>query len=183
MGMFNNLYSDYPLPFDFGAEDPKTIDFQTKDFDCLMDNYKITSDGKLIKEYSEWENVPPEERKYPPGDINHFIGSLRKINIYWGEIQYHGVINFYTYREKGENFSEWIEFDAIFSHGKLEEIELKNHYLDDTTEQNNRLKELFAKEEYRRSKWYLRVYDKINSKLWRIKNRLKNKIVNCIYKL
>jgi hypothetical protein len=45
MGMFDYIRCDYPLPSNPSID--ATINFQTKDFDCLMQQYVITVDGKL----------------------------------------------------------------------------------------------------------------------------------------
>lgn len=42
MGAFDFLYSDYPLD---GAQ--TSDEYQTKDFECRFDAYKITRDGRL----------------------------------------------------------------------------------------------------------------------------------------
>jgi len=50
MGMFDDITCEYALP---GEPKPKDIIFQTKDFDCLLDHYMITKDGRLTKENSQ----------------------------------------------------------------------------------------------------------------------------------
>jgi len=52
MGMFDDVTCEYPLP---AEPKPKGNDFQTKDFDCLMDQYVITADGRLFKDGSEMQ--------------------------------------------------------------------------------------------------------------------------------
>lgn len=48
MGMFDDIHVDALLP-DMGFP-VTTADFQTKDFECLMDHYIITADGKLLRD-------------------------------------------------------------------------------------------------------------------------------------
>lgn len=52
MGMFDDITCEHALP---GDPQPPGKDFQTKDFDCLMDKYTITADGWLLK---DGESVP-----------------------------------------------------------------------------------------------------------------------------
>lgn len=107
MGMFDDLRCRYPLP------DPEAQEwgFQTKDFDCLMDDYTITEDGRLIKHVTRCEEVPEEDRPYfgkpewdddpdLPGRNSWFrlCGSIRRVPVEDREIPYHGDIRFYTGR-------------------------------------------------------------------------------------
>jgi hypothetical protein len=50
MGMFDHITCEHVL---LGEPKPKTNFFQTKDFDCLMDHYTITEDGRLLKDGAE----------------------------------------------------------------------------------------------------------------------------------
>jgi hypothetical protein len=50
MGMFDNIQCEYPLP---GEPKSPDRDFQTKDFDCYLDKYTITADGRLLKDAAE----------------------------------------------------------------------------------------------------------------------------------
>jgi hypothetical protein len=56
MGLFDRVYSEYPLPnivdhevgFVFGEDGfDKTTEFQTKSFDRVSDKYVISEDGRL----------------------------------------------------------------------------------------------------------------------------------------
>ena len=62
MGMFDSLRSSYDLGPGFSKE------LQTKDLDCLCEQYWIDPVGRLYKiDYNgtqDWEKVPEEERKH-----------------------------------------------------------------------------------------------------------------------
>ena len=73
-----------------GDPDPDMA-FQTKDFDPMMDMYTITSAGRLV---------------------------LESHGMDFGDVNYHGMINFYRFDED-EN---WWEYDAKFTDGKCVEI-------------------------------------------------------------
>lgn len=47
MGMFDDIAVDYPLPTECPCKD-----FQSKDLDCNLDRYRITAQGRLIREYT-----------------------------------------------------------------------------------------------------------------------------------
>jgi hypothetical protein len=53
MGMFDDIRCEAKLPAI--GPDPGTRDFQTKDFECLLDQYIITEDGHLLQ---NGESVP-----------------------------------------------------------------------------------------------------------------------------
>jgi hypothetical protein len=46
MGMFDNLTCEYPLP---AEPNPDDNSFQTKDFECQLEHYTITADGRLLR--------------------------------------------------------------------------------------------------------------------------------------
>jgi hypothetical protein len=124
MGMFDDLKCEYPLP------DPEVQDkwFQTKDFNCHMDKYTITKEGRLIWHQTRYEDVPEEERPNygkPAWDgfLGKFQGSIRAVPVADIDMQYHGVVNFYTSSGdyKKQDFV-WYEYEAIFTHGQVEEI-------------------------------------------------------------
>ena len=92
MGMYDNLRCHYPLPID-SANDRL---YQTKDLDCLMNDYEIREDGTLWHmAYDEPVEMTGEVRFYelllePGQDLNDHT------------------------RESG-----WIEWSAYFVKGKL----------------------------------------------------------------
>ncbi len=89
MGMFDYVKSEIPLPDGWDGE------LQSKDFDCLMTTILITRDGRLHIERFEYETVPKQERPYPDSDGPlGLLGSLRKINRQWDDLNYHGDFYF-----------------------------------------------------------------------------------------
>jgi hypothetical protein len=93
VGMFDTLRFEYPLP-DSRHQD---LDFQTKDLECLLDNFTITRDGRLIR------NVWRAGEGFTSGT----------------EWPFHGDIRFYTSAED----KTWIEYVARFTHGHVEWIQ------------------------------------------------------------
>lgn len=111
MGMFDTIICDYPLP-----DNCPYTDFQTKDLENLMDIYKITKEGALLKEECDYEK---EESK------DSFFGYyMKKVNIRWKDMNYHGDLDFYTYNTETK---EWYEYIVRFTHGIVEYIRRKEN--------------------------------------------------------
>lgn len=118
MGMFDTIYCKAPLP----GETPfdSTTDFQTKDLECLMDTYVIEEDGRLMVRSGYYEPVPEAERPYPNDKgLKGMIGSIRFVDTGWKPVDVHQRLRFYTFVNH-----VWYEFEATFTHGQLENIEL-----------------------------------------------------------
>ncbi|QAU12168.1 hypothetical protein EKH57_05170 [Halorubrum sp. BOL3-1] len=111
---------------DIGA-DPFEITLQTKSItrhQPMLENYKVTSAGHLLKQDAEYEHVPEEER---PGyneetggfdtEIERARGSMRKIHHGWSDTAYHGTFEFHWTID-----SDYVSLDAKFTDGQLVEI-------------------------------------------------------------
>lgn len=97
MGMFDDVICDMPLP---GEPKPKRNSFQTKDFSCSFDSFRIKEDGTL------WVIECHEE------DTR--------------QLMFHGYLNFYTLEQEkpgSEGDAIWFEYRAKFTDGKLQGIE------------------------------------------------------------
>lgn len=111
MGMFDTLFCKYPLPPVEGISE-KT-EFQTKDFECLIETYIITPQGTLLRIMHDYEIVPEEERPYYNTEqwnqsLGKMIGSLRRveekvIQVCSPNLQF----NFYTSINR-----KWVEYQA-----------------------------------------------------------------------
>lgn len=98
MGMFDDVICEAPLP-----DGKPGKHFQTKDFEApYLERYTITAEGRLLRDDPWWGRKEGADAA-PPTDMN-----------------FHGVLNFYDYNSKTE---EWREFNAIFTHGQLEKIQ------------------------------------------------------------
>jgi len=142
MGMFDSIKVKVPLPLNDELRKLQINwleeEFQTKDLDSLLDQYEISSDGKLMHllEKREWVQDPPAL----------FGGYMKTISQEWTAEPFHGVIRFYTtfcdqpskhwdhssnsqqitWSEimETEGFDWWIEFIATFDQGTLRNITL-----------------------------------------------------------
>ena len=121
MGMFDHIRCEYPLPKFHELQEEV---FQTKSFECLLDEYTITKDGRLILHAKRWEVVPEEERPYYgkpewKKPLYRLFGSLRTVSIGDVEISYHGDVFFYTVAN-----DKLVTFRARFTNGRLESLDL-----------------------------------------------------------
>ena len=96
MGMYDTVYCEYPLP----NARHQDLDFQTKNLECLMDEYALTQDGRLV-------------RRAGIG----FGGEGLDRDTEW---PLHGDIRIYT-SVKTED-PPWIEYVVRFTHGRVEWI-------------------------------------------------------------
>lgn len=115
--MFDTIICEYPLP-DGNTE----TSFQSKNFDCLLDTYKITADGDLtVFEYdNEVDGVYDDSHPTFAG-----LSKRKRVNERWEIVPYHGVFNFYGGQWSNELQSHqgtWAEYVAKFTDGKLVEI-------------------------------------------------------------
>lgn len=107
MGMFDIIRTNYRLPNIEVSEDLTLVfnagntkhfgyetEFQTKDLECVLDRYLISSHGRLI---------------LTSGQVNE-------------DVNYHGRIIFYTTVKKPLGGGYYIEYHAKFTDGKLVEI-------------------------------------------------------------
>lgn len=97
MGLFDTIHCEYPLP-DARHQD---LDFQTKDLECLLGEYTITRDGRLVR----------HARRGGLGRLDRDI-----------EWPIHGDIRIYTYIRDPAGETEWIEYVARFTHSRVEWI-------------------------------------------------------------
>jgi len=130
MGMFDSLHTKAELPLN---EDLKhlpikwdEIEFQTKDLENCLLHYTISEDGRLLEHVVEQEYVyyTEEEKKQKSRKPWDFYKDVIIKNEYDKEIPHHGVINFYTSVDYTDEEEFWVEFNAYFTHGKLDRMEL-----------------------------------------------------------
>ena len=120
--------------------------FQTKDLDNIMATYYIQR-GKLYVEkfkVTEWVD-----------DAEAFAGGyIDRKEPYQEEItDYHGKIRFYHIIDK-DGYDHWLEYEAYFNRGKLEEIKLVEYRKSDNSEKKKQTEELFARMKEENSRWY-----------------------------
>lgn len=121
MGMFDTVrLVGHTLPDD-GDKYREKAWWQTKDFDCQMEEVRIQN-GRLVQDRVHYEEVPKAERPHPNDDgLLGMMGSLRTVvdekDI---DMNFHGIMEFHTYiSETKESF----HYHAKFTDGNLVSIE------------------------------------------------------------
>jgi hypothetical protein len=131
MGLFDTveLYDGVHLPEYPKAVTPaEDVDWQTKGIDRpSMTTFRITADGRLLKEEYHTEEVPPEDRPYADredveeGDLRYMAGSLRRVHDGWIERgDYHGR---FQITHSFDALDSLLTYEVTFTHGRLEGFE------------------------------------------------------------
>lgn len=130
MGMFDTIFvrSELPLTEELSKLDVKwnELDYQTKSLENCLSTYEITKDGDLVTYNDAWwedNSVKRETVKVPC----------------------HGKILFYNYIENADGHDWFVDFNAYFTYGKLDKIELEN--VDKTPVEERLAREKFWEEE------------------------------------
>ena len=94
------------------------IEWQTKTIGYpLLDKYRITENGRLLKQQAIFETVEEED----DDSVHPFPFVVKEAE--WEEHKMHGSFTFYNSVE-----GEWWEFEARFTDGELEKIVLIDNY-------------------------------------------------------
>lgn len=117
MGMYDYVKCEYPLP---DGTIRANAEFQTKDFDCMMDVVTITAEGRLMLRESHYATVPEEERPYfgkPEWEepLYQLAGSIRLVVDREYDANFHGEFEF---RDGVTNYI------ARFTDGQLDHIRI-----------------------------------------------------------
>lgn len=131
MGLFDRIKFDdevYLPEYPDGIAPAVDVGWQTKDIDRpSMTTFRITADGRLLKEECHYEEVPPEERPYADrddvkeGDLLSLTGSLNCVHDGWIEREdYHGR---FEITHSFEELDSLLTYRVTFTHGELEGFE------------------------------------------------------------
>jgi hypothetical protein len=154
MGMFDNftVKVDLPLPEELKVLnlDWKSKIFQTKSLDnCLLDFF-VAENGELFEHVVEKDYIPYSEEekkalKTKPWDIWKDVVEKHQFD---KKINLHGKVNFYTYENYDDMQDFWLEFEAYFSYGKLDKIELVSFYKEESLKiRNGKIQEQYEKQQ------------------------------------
>ena len=114
MGMFDEIRVEVMLPDNTPISDTW---YQTKSFECLLDQYVITANGELYKEIwdREWEE---DTDAFFGGRFKRIEDSYRREYL----TNFHGDINFYSSTPENSVDRTWRNYYARFTNGKLQEM-------------------------------------------------------------
>lgn len=98
MGLFDTVRCEYPL------RNPahQKLAYQTKDLECMLAEYTITRDGRLVLH---------------PG--KGFFGSRAKPDV---EFPFHGDVRIYTSLKRPRKREEWIGYQVRFTEGRVQRV-------------------------------------------------------------
>lgn len=144
MGMFDDIRCRMPMPMpaDLGELTSVVwpdVNFQTKDFHCVLDLFEIREDGSLWHEEVEYEPIPEEER-----EKGLFSPVIRRKSSKWVKHVYTGYVNFYTIFHRDVH-DYWVEWRAHVIDGTVNELILDTWKLEDNHERKE-LEERLASE-------------------------------------
>lgn len=131
MGLYDTVIVEKNVNLPKFEGDPSEIEWQTKDLNSLMDIYKITSSGKLLRKNIEKEerseeelNKKAEEKGYDSYEemvedkkVYSIAYKMKKVDEWWEEIDIHGSFKFYSTIDD----KRWT-YEARFSYGSLDDI-------------------------------------------------------------
>lgn len=152
--MFDYVKCKYPLESPEELKDwnidTKNIEFQTKDFENLMETYIIQENGDLWKKH--------EEYKWVDDDRSPLKGYLDVVSSEYKHHPYHGVLEFYCYEKLGQKDGKHYvlnsDYLAKFSDGKIVEIKSTKFDIEDVTEHKMKMDAFFEEDKKRRNKFY-----------------------------
>ena len=174
IGMFDSIQCNYLLPLPLEVIDvlPDVYDqeFQTKDFENLLEGYILNEDGELLRIQKEYE--------WKDDDSTFLKGYMDVVNEEIVPSTFHGIVNFYCYEtvhedphsDKAKDVS--IDYCAKFTNGKLENIEVLSYKITDATVRILDIKNMMKEHEERRKRWYNKYI--FYTKCWKF---IKNKIL------
>lgn len=131
MGMYDTITIKKPLPLpkEVSCLDIKweTIEYQTKSFDNCLSEYVIDENGNLFenvieREYIAWTDE--ERKKQKPKAWQVFKDVVIKKQELVPQDKFHGTVRFYCYEQYDEEQDFYIDYDAYYSYGKLDKIEI-----------------------------------------------------------
>ena len=172
MGMFDYISVADKLPtnseIDSAGLNLYSEPFQTKDLDNIMATYYIQGGRLFVEKYKVTEWVED-----PEGFAGGYIDRKEP---YQEEIfDHHGKINFYHLIDK-DDYDHWVEYDAYFNRGKLEEIKLVKYRKESNVEKKKGLEDLFNRMKESRNKWYNKYL--FHTKCW---GKIRKFICSCLY--
>lgn len=110
MGMFDTIRCQYPLPGELPPE-VASLMFQSKDLDCLLDEYELTTDGQLVVHKRDADGAP-QATCIPVADYTGVV------NMYWSNVVASGPG---VYTANGED--AWhLEFAVTLHSGRVVEV-------------------------------------------------------------
>ena len=174
MGMFDYISVADKLPtnaeIDAACLDMHSTPFQTKDLDNIMATYYIQGGKLFVEKYRNTEWVENSE--------SFMGGYIDRQDPYQEEVfDHHGKIRFYHMIDK-DGYDHWIEYEAYFTRGKMEEIKLVEYRKTENSDRKKSLEEIFERADIQNKKWYNKFI--FHTKCWRGVRKLVMKFLSLL---
>ena len=149
MAMFDIIIVEDKLPWtdEMWAEGlPNACtDFQTKGLNNSLSTYKIEQGKLWVQKFKEGKR-----------GFDH----TEQLGEYWEELSYHGVLAFYNYyqNDKPGNNDCFIEFQATFTNGIMNKIEVFKFEKADNTERIESWNQMMEEMATKRARWSNRFF-------------------------
>jgi hypothetical protein len=163
MGMFDNVTCEYPLPMpeDLGEltqEQIQNTNYQTKNLANGLDRYKIDKDGFLWREKVDGYHEEGDPKAKSMMDrLGRFVETSRT----WRKEPITCTVDFYEFFTEQDSNDYWVEYQASFTDGKLNQISLIEFEKEDNAERKARAekweKQLKDRNEFL-NKWYIKYW-------------------------
>lgn len=187
MGMFDTIAWGDSVPttpeMDELGLNKRDWEFQTKEFDCLLDLYFV-QDGRLyIQKYRESKIIEGD-----PNAKNFLdkIGYVEPRDPYKEFVPRTATIWMCDYRENVMDVWDcWIEYEVVFKDGIVDSIKLFKFEKRDNAERKERDRKFTEKMKYEQSRWINRYffYTLPYRKFAQITRRILYTLAELIYKL
>ena len=166
MGMFDTVSWADPLPF---SEEMVTHglnknnwSFQTKDFDCSMDNYVVQGNQLFIIKYRDekWIEGDPKAK-----NLSDRFGYMDRTGEYLDPVKVTTTARVYDFLQESEwnrlpvsGYDYWVEFEVVFIDGKVDSVTLVKFTAEDNSERKHRDKEFQESLKREHARWRNRFF-------------------------
>jgi len=196
--MFDYIACEIPLPRLESKEGEKLVvhipykadhQYQTKDLDNALVEYKIGKDRVLYQkkvEYEERELTEEEKEDKDSGAFWSPMWCMEEKSHEWVRDNFTGYIRFYDILyDVDSSHDAWVDYRVHVRNGQVQgAVELETYRLEDNTEnKTNQIKwkeQAKARKEYE-EKWRYKYFGKYWNRVVRFKFRILHKIFNWAY--
>lgn len=158
--MFDTIRCDYELPIP-EKQDPmyiNSLEFQTKSFDCLLDDYFIDTKGNLHKYHREREITPPKDIK-----SKNLLDRLPRMKVVSEELKpetFTGSITMYASEMRNSLCTDlYLTYFVQFDKGVVSSVEIKSFELKNNQKRKDIEQQFYHELEQRKKllkKWYMK---------------------------
>ena len=166
MGMFDTVSWADPLPFSkemvAHGLNKNNWSFQTKDFDCSMDNYVVQGNQLFVIKYRDekWIEGDPKAKNW-----SDRFGYMDRTGEYLDPVKVTTTVMVYDFLQESEwnrlpvpGHDYWVEFEVVFIDGKVDSVTLVKFTAEDNSERKQRDKEFQESLKREHARWRNRFF-------------------------